>query len=63
MGGEAIHTGNLLGVPATGRRVRWDAPDLYRVVDGKIVEEWAGDDNIALLAGMGVYTPPWMQAR
>ena len=25
---EATHTGDLLGIPATGRRVRWDAVDV-----------------------------------
>jgi predicted ester cyclase len=53
---EGTHTGELLGIPATGRRVRWDAVDVYRVSNGKLVEEWAADD-------LGVYTPPWLQGR
>jgi len=37
----AIHKGDLLGIPATGRSVQWDAVDIYRVTDdGKISEEW-----------------------
>jgi SnoaL-like polyketide cyclase len=32
--------GQLLGVPADGRTVRWDAVDIYRVTDGRISEEW-----------------------
>jgi hypothetical protein len=24
------------------------------------VEEWAGDDTLALLVSLGVYTPPWL---
>jgi len=36
---EATHQGELLGIPATGRPVRWDAVDVYRLVDGKIAEE------------------------
>jgi C-1 hydroxylase len=27
---EATHQGNLLGIAPTGRRVRWDAIDMYR---------------------------------
>jgi predicted ester cyclase len=57
---EATHRGDLLGIPATGRRVRWDAVDVYRVSNGKVVEEWAGDDTLALLVSLGVYTPPWL---
>ena len=60
---EATHTGDLLGIPATGRRARWDAVDVYRVPNGKIVEEWAGDDLLAVLVNLGVYTPPWLGGR
>jgi predicted ester cyclase len=41
--------GSLLGVPADGKPVRWNAYDVYRVTDGKISEEWAG----------GAFNPPW----
>lgn len=58
---EATHKGNLLGFPATNRRVRWDAIDWYRVVGGKIVEEWASEDALKILADIGAYTPPWMK--
>lgn len=58
---EATHQGNLLGFPATNRRVRWDAIDWYRVVDGKIVEEWASEDALKILADIGAYVPPWMK--
>jgi predicted ester cyclase len=57
---EATHLGNLLGFEPTGRRVRWDAVDVYRLRDGKISEEWAADDLTAILSQIGAYTPPWM---
>jgi predicted ester cyclase len=57
---EATHEGNLLGIAPTGRRVRWDAVDIYRLADGTIVEEWAGDDLAAILYQVGAYTPPWL---
>jgi predicted ester cyclase len=57
---EATHEGNLLGLEPTGRRVRWDAVDVYRLADGMIVEEWAGDDLAAILYQVGAYTPPWL---
>ena len=60
---EATHQGNLLGIPATGRRVRWEAVDVYRVSNGKIVEEWAADDMLAILVSLDVYTPPWLRKR
>jgi 8-hydroxy-5-deazaflavin:NADPH oxidoreductase len=56
---NATHTGDLL-VPATGRRVQWDAVDIYRVTDdGKISEEWASDDTAAFGSQLGAFTLPW----
>ena len=34
---SAVHTGEFLGVAATGRKVTYDAVDMYRVADGRIV--------------------------
>jgi len=59
---EATQEGNLLGIAPTGRRVRWDAVDIYRLADGMIVEEWAADDATAILYQVGAYTPPWLAA-
>jgi predicted ester cyclase len=57
---EATHEGELLGIAPTGRRLRWDAVDVYRLTDGQISEEWAADDLTALLYQVGAYTPPWL---
>jgi steroid delta-isomerase-like uncharacterized protein len=57
---SATHTGNLLGVPATGRAIRWDAVDIYRVNDdGRISEQWAFEDLAAILSQVGAITLPW----
>jgi len=56
----ATHAGNLLGVPATGRPVQWDAVDIYRVTeDGKISEQWAFEDLAAILSQVGAVSLPW----
>jgi steroid delta-isomerase-like uncharacterized protein len=52
--------GPLLGVPASGRRVQWDAIDLYHLQNGKISEEWAGEDYVAFLNDAGAYKAPWI---
>ena len=57
---EATHEGELLGMAATGRRLRWDAVDVYRLRDGKISEEWAADDLTAILDAVGAYKAPWI---
>lgn len=56
----ATHKGELLSIAATGRPVKWDAVDVYRLADGKIAEEWAADDMLAILQQIGAYTPPWL---
>ncbi len=58
---EGTHQGVLLGISPTGRRVRWDGVDIYRLANGKIVEEWAADDVLSILYQVGAYTPPWIR--
>jgi len=58
---DGTHKGDLLGIPASGKHVQWDAIDNYRVVDGKIAEEWAADDLLAFVYGVGAYIPPWLK--
>jgi steroid delta-isomerase-like uncharacterized protein len=56
----ATHKGDLLGIPATGRSVQWDAVDIYRVTDdGKISEEWAADDLATFASQLGAVVLPW----
>ena len=56
----ATHKADLLGIPATGRRVQWNAIDIYRVTDdGKISEEWAADDMAAFASQLGAISLPW----
>ena len=60
---DGTHNGDLLGISASGKHVKWDAIDNYRVVDGKIAEEWAADDLLAFISGVGAYTPPWLASK
>jgi predicted ester cyclase len=56
----ATHRGDLLGIPATGRPVSWNAIDIYRINDdGKISEEWAADDMAAFGSQLGAFSLPW----
>jgi predicted ester cyclase len=57
---KARHTGTLLGMPATGGPLRWDAVDIYRIDDaGKISEQWAFEDFAAILSQVGGVKLPW----
>ena len=57
---NATHQGDLLGIPATGRKVQWTAVDVYHLSEGKITEEWAEDDLLAILHDIEFVTPPWL---
>jgi predicted ester cyclase len=41
---DATHTGELFGIPATRRRIRFDVHERCRFVDGKLAERWAQVD-------------------
>jgi steroid delta-isomerase-like uncharacterized protein len=47
------HRGDLGGIPATGRSVRWGGIDVYRLDEGKVVEWWRNDDFVGLLYQLG----------
>jgi predicted ester cyclase len=56
----ATQHADLLGIPAAGRKVRWDAVDIYRVTDeGRISEEWASDDMATFGSQLGAFALPW----
>jgi steroid delta-isomerase-like uncharacterized protein len=42
---HATHRGTFLGIPGTGKRLRFKEMWFYRVADGKIVEGWVTIDN------------------
>lgn len=47
---QGVQTGAFAGVPASGSRFDVLAMDILRVVDGRIVEQWAIMDRPGLLA-------------
>lgn len=46
---RGVHTGEFMGVPATGKAVSWDGIGIVRVVDGRMVERWNVSDMMGLL--------------
>jgi predicted ester cyclase len=41
---QATHTGEFLGIAATGRRIAWDIVAIIHVRDGRFVGQWAQPD-------------------
>ena len=51
---EATHSGEFLGIKATGKRVEIRYMDFWKVVDGKIVDNWVNVDFAYVAAQLGV---------
>ncbi len=52
------HTGDLFGIPATGKEIRVTGIAIWRVRDDRIVEHWHETDQLGLLQQLGVLPPP-----
>lgn len=52
------HTGDLLGIPASGNEVSMTGISIHRVEAGMLAERWAQADLFGLFVQLGVVTPP-----
>ena len=50
-------TGQFQNLKGNGQTVDFQAFDLYRVKDGRIVENWHLEDNLTLLKQLGAIKP------
>ncbi|PKB79452.1 MAG: hypothetical protein BZY88_13435 [SAR202 cluster bacterium Io17-Chloro-G9] len=55
---RATNTGEFNGIPATGHPVTWTEIHIYRLNDGKIVEQWSEIDLLGLLTQLGAIPAP-----
>jgi len=56
--GTGTHTGELMGIPATGKRIEMTGISIQRIAGGKIVEEWVESDQMGLMQQLGVVPAP-----
>ena len=52
--GTGRHTGDVRGIPPTGKAVRVDGISVFRTAGGKIVESWEVWDTLSFLQQIGV---------
>lgn len=55
---RGTHSGEILGVPATGRRVEFRAFDFHRLEGGRIAQSWHLEDYLGLLEQLGAAFAP-----
>jgi steroid delta-isomerase-like uncharacterized protein len=50
---SGTHLGELMGIPPSGRGVRWCGITIYQIEDGKVVDERGEEDGLGLLRQIG----------
>ena len=51
---DAVHSGEFMGIAATGKRVKIKYIDFWKVKDGRISDNWVNVDFPSVLAQLGV---------
>jgi predicted ester cyclase len=51
-------TGELFGIPPTGKQIRMTGIAVHRIANGKIVERWSELDNLGVMQQLGVVPTP-----
>ena len=60
--GTGTMKGDMLGMPATGKRATWSEIHILRVKDGQIAEHWALTDQVGMLQQLGLMPAPGQSA-
>jgi steroid delta-isomerase-like uncharacterized protein len=55
---RGTHTGELLGIPGTGKPVAMSGFGIFRIVDGLMAEEWLLDDLMSFMTQIGAFPAP-----
>jgi predicted ester cyclase len=55
---RGTHSGELFGIPASGRELTTTGVAILRIENGKIVEHWSEVDMMRVLVQIGAVTPP-----
>jgi steroid delta-isomerase-like uncharacterized protein len=56
--GTGTVTGEFMGKTFTGKQTKATAIQIFRIVDGKIVESWTNRDDLGVLQQLGVIPAP-----
>jgi steroid delta-isomerase-like uncharacterized protein len=50
---SGTHTGDMMGMPPTGKNVAWSGITFYRIAGGKVIDERGEEDALGLLRQLG----------
>jgi predicted ester cyclase len=52
------HKGEFMGMPATGKAVKFDEMHLVRFANGKMIEHWGVEDTMTMMQQLGLAPAP-----
>lgn len=52
---NGTHTGDFMGVPASGKKINWTSNAILKIRDGKISEAWDENDFLGLFMEIGQF--------
>jgi steroid delta-isomerase-like uncharacterized protein len=59
---RCVHVGRLLGVPATGKPIEWSGITIFRIQDGKVVDERGEENMLGVMWQLDVLPRPGRKA-
>jgi steroid delta-isomerase-like uncharacterized protein len=54
---RGTHSGEFMGIPATGKEISMTAITIYRISGGKVAECWWNYDSLGVMQQLGVIPP------
>lgn len=55
---DATHTGEFMGLPASGKQVSFLGIGIMRIADGKVADYWGSPDRMGLMQQIGALPTP-----
>ncbi len=60
---RGTNKGEMMGMPATGKKIEVKGVDIVRFVNGKAVEHWAVSDDLAMMQQLGMIPAPGQEMK
>jgi steroid delta-isomerase-like uncharacterized protein len=60
---EATHEGDLMGIPATGKKLKFIQIAIFQIADGKIKESWRLTDSLGMMQQLGMELKPMEEEK
>jgi steroid delta-isomerase-like uncharacterized protein len=55
---EGTNDGEFMGMPATGKRIRVEGMNFYKLADGRVTEVWTQFDGVSMMQQLGLMPAP-----